>query len=188
MPETPSITQSMTTAEEPAGEAGVVQRRILLSFSATVVLALILFGTYVARKTGVVVAAETKPVRKILAVSDPPAPLPDSASPYQAPIAAMNPVSPRSSLTLDIVATQDAWIEVSTDGQRICAKLLRANEIISFVASERIRMMTGNTKGIEVRFNGKPVEAIDAKGSVRTIEFTVEGSRDLNSFQSVSKS
>ena len=93
-----------------------------------------------------------------------------------------------SPLKLDMLATQDAWVEVATDGQLIYAKLVRANETLSFEASKRIRMLTGNVQGLELRFNGKPVAVIDAKGRVRTIEFTGEGSRDLNSVQPVSKS
>jgi len=89
-------------------------------------------------------------------------------------------------LKLDMLATQDAWVEVAADGQLIYAKLVRANETVSFEASKRIRMLTGNALGLELRFNGKPVDAINAKGRVRTLEFTAGGPRDLNSVQPVS--
>jgi len=86
------------------------------------------------------------------------------------------------------LATQDAWVEVATDGHLIYAKLVRANQTLSFEAFERIRMLTGNAMGLELRFNGKPVDAMAAKGRVRTLEFTTRGSRDLSSAQPVSKS
>jgi hypothetical protein len=177
-------TLSMTTAEEPAVEAMVVQRRILLSFGAIVLMSVVLCGTYIAQKTG---APVTTGAPKIMAAANPPAPLPDSASPYQARKTEAHRVSPPSPLKLDMLATQDAWVEVATDGQAIYAKLVRANQTLSFVASERIRFMTGNAKGLELQFNGKLVDAVASKGSVRTFEFTAAGSRDLNSVQPVRK-
>ena len=48
--------------------------------------------------------------------------------------------------------------------------------------------MTGNALGLELRLNGELVAATGAKRRVRTLEFTSEGPRDLNSIQRVSKS
>jgi hypothetical protein len=76
-----------------------------------------------------------------------------------------------------MLATQDAWVEVETDGAITYAKLLRSEQSVSFEASERIRMLTGNAPGLEVRFNGEPVAASNAKRRVRTLEFTSEGLR-----------
>jgi hypothetical protein len=187
----------MMGAAEPAVEPKAFQRRILLSFWAIVLMAVVLCAIYITQKTRLSVAPEVQsagqamtlnPVNGWLNVPDPPAPLPDSASPYLARMTRLAPVSTASPLKLDMLATQDAWVEVATDGQLIYAKLVRANETLSFEASKRIRMLTGNVQGLELRFNGKPVAAIDAKGRVRTMEFTGEGSRDLNSAQPVSKS
>ena len=193
--ETLSLTQHMTAAAEPAVEPKSVQRRILLSFWAIVLMAMVLCAIYITQKTRSFVAPEAqsaggtitmKPVGWLNA-PDPPTPLPDSASPYLARMTEVDQVPIASPLKLDMLATQDAWVEVATDGQLIYAKLVRANETLSFEASKRIRMLTGNVQGLELRFNGKPVAA-DTKGRVRTIEFTGEGSRDLNSAQPVSKS
>ena len=193
----PFFSQLMTTAEDTADEPMVVQRRILLSFVATVLMGVTLCVIYITQKTRVSAAPETRSVQAGVTVKrvngwlsapNPPAPLPVSASPYKAQMTKVGPVSPLSPLKLDMLATQDAWVEVITDGHLIYAKLVRANQTLSFEAFERIRMLTGNAMGLELRFNGKPVDAMAAKGRVRTLEFTTRGSRDLSSAQPVSKS
>jgi len=83
-------------------------------------------------------------------------------------------------LSLVVTATQDAWIEVETDGHRANGRLLRAEETALFEASERIRIMTGNAPGLELRLNGAPVATAGVR-RVRTLEFASEGARDLDS-------
>lgn len=85
-----------------------------------------------------------------------------------------------SPLNLAIVAIQDAWLEVEIDGHRINGGLLRAEETVSFEASERIRIMTGNAPGLRLRLNGAPV-AIAGIKRVRTLEFTSEAARESDS-------
>jgi len=117
----------------------------------------------------------------VFALPAPPVPLPDSASPYLAEVAA------RTSLKLELSATQDAWVEVETDGHAAFAKLIRAEQTVSFEAVNRIRMVTGNALGLELRFNGAPVRLTSAK-RVRTLEFTSEGPREPESSQRAAKS
>jgi len=146
-------------------EPTVLQRRILLSFCATVLAGISLCTAYLSgalREPGNLV---------VMALPDPPAPFAETASSYRAEILP---------LKLEVVATQDAWVEVDTDGHNKYRSLVRVEETLSFDASRRIRMMTGNAPGLELRFNGKPV-ATGSKGRVRTLEFTNTGILEVNS-------
>ena len=175
------------TAEYDQVEPVDIQRRILVSFCVTVFIGFGLGVVYMAKRFA---PLPSRPAMnhgwRTVSVPDPPAPLPESASPYASEIPAANQFPAR--LKLDMVATEDAWVEVETDGRVTYAKLVRAEQALSFEASERIRILTGNAPGLELRLNGELVAATSAKRRVRTLEFTSEGPRDLNSIQRLSKS
>jgi hypothetical protein len=157
-------------------EPTVLQRRILLSFCATVLAGISLCTAYLS-------GALREPALRgpadlvVMALPDPPAPLADTASSYRAEERTGRGILP---LKLEVVATQDAWVEVDTDGHNKYRSLVRIEETLSFEASQRIRMMTGNAPGLELRFNGKPVTT-GSKGRVRTLEFTSAGILEVNS-------
>jgi hypothetical protein len=87
-------------------------------------------------------------------------------------------------LKLELVATQDAWVEVETDGHNRYKNLVRAHQTLAFGASERIRVKTGNAPAVKLRFNGELAAAAGSK-RVRAVEFTSGGVRDLNSAYAV---
>jgi hypothetical protein len=115
---------------------------------------------------------------------NPPAPLAEPASPYQVEKITGGKIFP---LNLDLVATEDAWIEVETDGRVTFKGLVRATQKLSFDASQRIRIMTGNAPGLQLQFNGTLIVA-GTRRRVRTIEFTSGGVRELNSAAAVTQS
>ena len=168
--------------EHDEQEPSVLQRRILLSFCATVLTGVTLCAAYL---TGAF-RERTAPVDMVvIAVPDPPAPVSQTPAVEPKPAASVIPVEAKTGsdilpLQLELIATEDAWVEVDTDGEAKYKRLLRVAEKLSFGASQRIRMMTGNAPGLAVRFNGKPV-ATGSKGHVRTLEFTSEGVLELNS-------
>ena len=181
----PPIVIGEPTDLDPTG----LQRRILLSFCATVLAGISLCTAYLSgalRESGnlVVMALPDPPAALrepgdlvVMALPDPPAPLAETASSYQAKERTGQGILP---LKLEVVATQDAWVEVDTDGHNKYRRLVRVEETLSIEASQRIRMMTGNAPGLELRFNGKPV-ATGSKGRVRTLEFTSGGILEVNS-------
>jgi len=153
-------------------EPTIVHRRISLSFCATVLAGIGLCILYLS-------GALREPVdRVVLTLPNPPAPLSDPPAPDPAE---RKPNSESLPLKLELVATQDAWVEVDTDGQNKYKNLVRGEETLSFEAFQRIRMVTGNAAGLELRFNGKPVAATGAKNRVRTLEFTNEGILEVSS-------
>lgn len=160
-----------------------LQSSLMLSFSATV-----LFSGHV----GILKARIINERAQTISVPDPPQPLPDSASPYWAEIAPQTESEPASEpaaslLKLEIAVTEDAWVEVETDGQPSYGKLAHAGQTLSFQASERIRLMTGNAPGLDLRFNGEPVSSDGATGKVRAFEFTSAGTQLLKSGSRVSE-
>jgi hypothetical protein len=188
----------MLRDEESEFEPMVVQRRIFLPFWATVLTGVLLCTAYLIGRApsfalsrsqgtgptdrGTEILISTAHERSVVVLlPNPPAPLPDSTSPYQPELATKATGWKHFPLKLDMVATQDAWVEVETDGHVSYKNLVPAGQAFLFEAFERIRMMTGNAPGLELRFNGEPVAATGAKRRVRTIEFTSEGARDLNS-------
>ena len=84
-------------------------------------------------------------------------------------------------IKLEVVAKQDAWVEVETDGSPAYAKLVHADTILSFEASESIRLTSGNAAGLRLRLNGEAVASTsrEVRGKVRTVEFDSEGAHYL---------
>ena len=192
------MVEPMLRSEESEFEPMVVQRRIFLLFCATVLTGVLLCTAYLIGRVpsfplrasqgtgptdkGAKILIPAAHERWVVAfLPNPPAPLPDSTSPFQPELATKATGWKHFPLKLDMVASEDAWVEVKADGHVTYTKLVRAEQTLSFEASERISMMTTNAAGLELRFNGEPVAASGAKRRVRTIEFTREGARDLNS-------
>jgi hypothetical protein len=94
-----------------------------------------------------------------------------------------------SSLKLEMVAKQDAWVEIETDGVPAYAKLVHTDQTLKFEASESIRLKTGNAAGLELRLNGAPVSATNGNIRKRSmVEFTSEGTRYLKGWTHTARS
>jgi cytoskeleton protein RodZ len=104
------------------------------------------------------------------------APPPESAheGPAVAEAAASNP-SPDVPVRVEVQAQESTWISVRTDGQDSFSGVLDANQIRSVAGNRNVLLKVGNAGGVEVRFKGKPIGPLGAKGSVRTIQFTSGG-------------
>jgi hypothetical protein len=185
--------KSTVVAVETQLDATVVQRRIGLLFCATVLAGVILCTGYLTGRATPVNAQRTMEApghletlasasRKqwvVVSVPNPPKLPGESVSPSPSNVAATMSNEGRVPLRLDLIARQEAWVEVETDGKPTYKKLIRAEQTKSFDASERIRMMTGNAPGLDIWFNGTTVAR--AKRRMRWLEFTKEGARDLSS-------
>lgn len=67
---------------------------------------------------------------------------------------------------LDIVATEQTWVEVSVDGGDKKEVLLRPGDKVSYTANESIGLLIGNAAGVKLTFNGKVRENLGASGEV----------------------
>src|SRR5581483_9075728 len=103
-----------------------------------------------------------------------PPPEPAHEGPAVAEAAASNP-NPDAAVRVEVQAQESTWISVRTDGQYSFSGVLDANQVRSVGGNRNVLLKVGNAGGVEVRFNGKAVGPLGAKGSVRTIQFTSGG-------------
>ena len=77
-----------------------------------------------------------------------------------------------SRVELDLTATEETWLSVSSDGTPVFSGLLEANQTKTIEGKEFARLRVGNAAGLEVRLNGKPLGPLGARGQVRDLVFT----------------
>jgi len=83
------------------------------------------------------------------------------------------PAAPAASrLELDLTATEETWLSISSDGTPIFSGLLQANQTKTVEGKESANIRVGNAAGLEVRWNGKPLGPLGAHGQVRDLVFT----------------
>jgi cytoskeletal protein RodZ len=75
-------------------------------------------------------------------------------------------------VVLNLVAKEQTWLSVYSDGKHVYAGVLHANESKAIEGKQFARMTIGNAGGLEVQFNGKTIGALGARGQVRTVLFT----------------
>jgi cytoskeletal protein RodZ len=124
---------------------------------------------------GVAAAAPKKTID-----TPPPSPAPPPA-PQAVPAAMVTQPAPVSHVppkidhvVLNLVAKEQTWLSVYSDGKHVYAGVLRANESKAIEGKQFARMTVGNAGGVEVQFNGKTIGALGAHGQVRTVLFTPE--------------
>ena len=96
-----------------------------------------------------------------------------------APVAAAarqdDPAAPAGSrVELDLTATEDTWLSVSSDGTPVFSGVLEANQTKTIEGKEFAKLRVGNAAGLEVRLNGKPLGPLGAHGQVRDLFLTSE--------------
>ncbi|MFC1658254.1 helix-turn-helix domain-containing protein [Candidatus Omnitrophota bacterium] len=77
---------------------------------------------------------------------------------------------------LGILAKQDCWLEVKTNGKTIFRGVLKKGEFELWEAKERIEFTLGNAGGVDVEVNNKLLPALGRRGQViRDILVTKDG-------------
>jgi len=83
------------------------------------------------------------------------------------------PAAPAGSrVKLDLTATEETWLSVSSDGTPVFSGLLEANQTKTIEGKEFATIRVGNAAGLQVRLNGKPLGPLGAHGQVRDLVFT----------------
>jgi hypothetical protein len=90
------------------------------------------------------------------------------ASPVQPPHAAASGYK----VLLDLMAREETWLSVSSDGKRLFSGILAPNQTKTIEGRESATMKVGNAAGIEVRLNGKLLGPLGARGQVLVVVFT----------------
>lgn len=114
-------------------------------------------------------SSEPKPVPSALAET-PVEPPRETVSETSVPVQAPGPpplTSPTEErLVLEIEALELAWLEVVIDDTPTREALLRPGESVRWEADSRFLLTIGNAGGVEVRYNGEPLEPFGPKGQV----------------------
>jgi len=109
-----------------------------------------------------------KPVAEETASPPPPSPLAPQ-------IAATLPSQPGKPISLRMKAIETTWVRLKADEQSEREMLLQPGETISQEAANQIYLLVGNAGGLDVTYNGKPLERYGKSGDVVTLIFTAQG-------------
>lgn len=80
-----------------------------------------------------------------------------------------------SPIRLDVFAREESWLSVSADGRNLGQQLLAAQKSRTILAQKEVRLKVGNLGGVEVSFNGKPVNIDGEPKQVKELTFTPDG-------------
>jgi len=88
----------------------------------------------------------------------------------------VSPASATSSaILLEVTALEDSWVSVSADGKSLGQGVLSAQKSRTIRANKEVRLRLGNVAGVEVSFNGKPVNLDGEPKQVKELTFTPDG-------------
>lgn len=171
----------------------------VLGISVLVVLAVAVYRSMrpdpVAQPPAAVMA---EPVREVppavpaaTAEADPPVAAQAAEAGAQLPASATAPVpaapgagesfvaTPETPLALTVVASEECWLSLSVDGQKVVARNLQAGERVQFRARSVIILSAGNAGALTLTINGKPARALGGRGEVVTSTITLATLKDF---------
>jgi cytoskeleton protein RodZ len=91
------------------------------------------------------------------------------------PVAEKTSLPEKKPLSLQVKAVEETWVNLQVDDQSGKEMIFKPGEGISVEASNRIRMTLGNAGGLDLIWNGKPLEKFGKSGEVLTLFFTSRG-------------
>jgi cytoskeleton protein RodZ len=114
--------------------------------------------------------AKAEPVAKIEPV---PVALTSTANdaPQSVAVAPAAPIA-TSGVLLDLLAREETWLSVSSDGKPVFSGILAVNQSKTVEGKEYAKMRVGNAAGLEVRLNGKLLGPLGHRGQVLIVVFT----------------
>lgn len=83
--------------------------------------------------------------------------------------------SASSPFELKIKVNKQSWVSIKADGKTLVSTTLEPGTEKTFKATDKIEMIVGNAGGVEVSYNGKPVENLNTGQDVRKLTFTPSG-------------
>jgi cytoskeleton protein RodZ len=92
------------------------------------------------------------------------------AAASQAPPAVLG----RSDLTLQVSATERAWVAVDADGKTVLQKVLNPSEVENLKAHDTFDVTVGNASGIVLTLNGETLKPLGRRGEVKSVHLTRE--------------
>jgi hypothetical protein len=80
-------------------------------------------------------------------------------------------------IRLEVFAQEDSWLSISADGKNLGQQILAAQKSRTIRAQKEVRLKLGNVGGVQVSFNGRPVDIDGQPKEVKELIFTPEGLR-----------
>ena len=77
--------------------------------------------------------------------------------------------------SLQLKAVEETWVRIQINDQPEHEMTLKPGETTSHQALKRIHLMVGNAGGLDIIFNGKPLERFGKSGEVVDLIFTPQG-------------
>jgi len=74
--------------------------------------------------------------------------------------------------TLQVAATERAWVSVEADGKTVFQRVLNPNEVQTFHAHKAFDLTAGNAQSIILTFNGETQKPLGRRGEVKSIHLT----------------
>jgi cytoskeletal protein RodZ len=96
------------------------------------------------------------------------------ATPPQS-VSATPSVPEKKPFSLKLKAIEETWVDLKVDDQSNKEAIFKPGDGISVRASNRIQILVGNAGGLQMIFNGKPLDKLGKSGEVVTLIFTSEG-------------
>jgi len=97
-------------------------------------------------------------------------------SPGKSSVSTAAPAKPQpAAIRLQVFARADSWLSVSADGKDLGQGILAAQKTRSIRAQKEVRLKIGNLGGVEISFNGQPVNLDGQPNEVKELTFTAEG-------------
>ncbi len=92
---------------------------------------------------------------------------------------AMPPVDlqPEEGLTLQVAATERAWVAVDADGKMVLQRVLAPGEFETLRAKDSFEVTTGNALGIVLTLNGETLKPLGRRGEVKVVRLTRNDAR-----------
>jgi len=102
-----------------------------------------------------------------------------AAAPLPPPSPPAAEANPDAAVRVEIVAEEQTWVSIRTDGQPSFTGVLDAAQSRTVAANRTVWLKVGNAAGVNVRLNGKPIGPLGEKGVVRTLQLTSGGFKIL---------
>jgi len=73
---------------------------------------------------------------------------------------------------LDLIAREETWLSVNSDGRKVFTGLLSPNQSKTVQSKEFAKMTVGNAAGLEIHLNGRSIGTLGGHGQVLVVVFT----------------
>jgi cytoskeleton protein RodZ len=101
------------------------------------------------------------------AVSSEPAPVKEEIK--KAGVEPEDPAVTGGGHTLEVLATEETWLRIYIDDEKIAQYLLRPGQTMSWQAKNQFKLRLGNAGGLKVVLDGRPLPPLGISGQVKEV-------------------